>query len=144
MSHSRRRSSAGLTLGATVAGLLAALLALPAPAVAARTSAPATLPDCHPAVPFDRSDFPRHPRIDNRFLPLVPGTRTVLSGTVLGDDGKLHPHRIVSIASGVTKVIDGVRTLALDLQRDDHVSVTIHAVSDGRTARPMRSATSRA
>jgi hypothetical protein len=61
-------------------------------------------------VPFRRAKFPRHPRITNRFLPLRPGTNIVLSGTVREDDGRLHPHKILSTASRVTKVINGVRT----------------------------------
>jgi hypothetical protein len=76
----------------------------------ARSSAAAALSNCQALVPFHRANFPRRPRITNRFLPLRPGTNIVLAGTVREDDGRLHAHKILSTVSRVTKVIDGVRT----------------------------------
>jgi hypothetical protein len=68
-------------------------------------------------VPFNAERFLKRPDIDNKWLPLAPGNNTVLSGTVRGDDGKLHPHTIVSTVTDLTKMIDGVRTLVV-FERD--------------------------
>src|SRR5437016_9085269 len=80
---------------------------------AARVASTAAKPDCRQVVRFDRDDFPRRPNIDNQFLPLVPGRNIIMSGTVLGEDGLLHVHEIVTTVTGVTKLLDGVRTLVV-------------------------------
>ena len=128
----RRISSAALT-STGAACLLLASLALPAGAAAANTvpvanaaKPSAASPDCKPATAFHRGDFPDHPKIDNRYLPLTPGMNTVVSGTVVGDDGKLHPHQIIATATNVTKVIYGVRTMVL-YERD---------IQDGKLQEP--------
>jgi hypothetical protein len=61
---------------------------------------------------FDRRNFSSPTRIDNKWLPLVPGTELVYEGrsTV---DGKRLPHRQVFVVSDVTKMLDGVRTLVV-------------------------------
>jgi len=68
--------------------------------------------NCSP-LPLDRKDFPARPRIDNRFLPYVPGTQFHLDGSVILEDGKPHPHRIETTVTDLTKVIDGVRTMVV-------------------------------
>src|SRR5690348_12470007 len=73
-------------------------------------------PDC-PLPSFHPSAFPRRPKIDNRFLALRPGDNTVLRGTVIGDDDKLHPHEIRSTVTDLTKVVGGVRSLIV-FERD--------------------------
>ncbi len=61
---------------------------------------------------FDRHRF-RHPvAIDNRWLPLVPGTEFVLEGRLKVPEGDI-PHRVVFIVTDLTKVIDGVRALVI-------------------------------
>lgn len=80
-------------------------------------SAAAKSPTCRALQPFSAKAFPRSPRIDNRWLPMQPGIETVLSGTVLEDDGELHPHLIRSTVTNVTKLINGVRTVVL-FERD--------------------------
>ena len=60
-----------------------------------------------PYVPYDASNFHRSTRIDNRFLPLVPGTQFVLEG-VANRGGGLLPHRVVFTVTDVVKSIDGV------------------------------------
>jgi len=115
-----RRIRPTLTLCSGIACLLVgSTLTLPAGAVSASPTraAGATTPDCHSAGSLDRAAFPRHPKIDNRFLPLKPGNNIVLSGTVLGDDGRLHSHEIRSTVSGVTKMLDGITT-AVVFERD--------------------------
>jgi len=61
---------------------------------------------------FDRRNFSDPTRIDNRWLPLVPGTRYVLRGSSNRGAGLL-PHRVVFTVTDLTKVIDGVRTRVL-------------------------------
>lgn len=123
MSGIRRCLRAAVRCVAIFALLLGAAVAVPAEAGAtpggpARASAAAAAAlDCSAAVRFDRSAFPRHPKIDNKFLPLVPGSSILLSGTVLEDDGLLHAHQISTIVSDVTKVMNGVRTLVI-FERD--------------------------
>jgi len=103
---------------AALAVLIATVVAPSAHAAAtARSAARAGSADCTATVPFRRTDFPRVPRIDNPWFPLEPGTNSVLSGTVLGDDGALHPHKIVATVSGVTKLLDGIGTLVV-FERD--------------------------
>lgn len=93
------------------------LLATAAPASAGTTPAAAAT-TCGP-LPLERSRFPSGPEIDNRFLPLVPGMQFQLDGTVTGDDGQAHPHRISMTVTDLTKVVDGVRSMVVfdvDLQ----------------------------
>ena len=65
---------------------------------------------------FDRNKFSNSATIDNRFLPLTPGTESTLDGAITSKDGST-PHRVVVTVSDVTKTIDGVRTLVV-LERD--------------------------
>jgi hypothetical protein len=106
----------------------AALLALAAiaggAASAAAEESPFTLaaaahPWCTPLVPFAPEDFPAHPRIDNRWLPLAPGSQRTLEGTAR-DGGRLVRRRVVFTVTDLTKVIDGVRTVvAYDVDAND-------------------------
>jgi hypothetical protein len=117
----RRCLSAAVWCIGTLALLLGAAVAVPAEAGAApdgaARAAAAAAQDCSAATRFDRSAFPSYPKIDNRFLPLVPGSSIVLSGTVRDENGRLHAHQISTIVSGVTKVMNGVRTLVI-FERD--------------------------
>ncbi len=81
----------------------------------ARTGAPT---DCGPgSLPdFKAGSFPHRPEVDNTWLPMDPGTRSDFSGTVKDlttSPPEVHTHRIVSIVTGLTKEIDGVRTIVL-------------------------------
>lgn len=62
---------------------------------------------CSEAAPFDATNFPRIPRIDNQWLPLVPGTRLVLEGRADRGGGPL-PHQVAFTVTDLVKVIDGV------------------------------------
>jgi hypothetical protein len=76
---------------------------------------------CDTVPAFDAGAFPEVPRVDNPYLPLVPGMQYLLDGTAVGDDGRTHPHRIETTVTNLTKTIDGVRTVVLfdrDLQGD--------------------------
>ena len=55
---------------------------------------------------FEVDDFPRRPEIDNKYLPIVPGIRTVFEGEVEGIS-----HRVEFTVTDLTKVINGVRVL---------------------------------
>src|SRR5918912_2244265 len=71
----------------------------------------ATGPTAFCEVPrFDPRKFSNPTRINNRFLPLIPGTRTVLEGTANRGRGE-QPHRVLFTVTDVTKVIHGVRTV---------------------------------
>ena len=75
---------------------------------AAKTSARG----CGTPPTLERKAFPSRPRIRNEMLPLAPGTQSILTGTVV-EDGIAHAHKIVSIVSNVTKLLDGVQTAVL-------------------------------
>jgi hypothetical protein len=121
MSGIRRCLRAAVRCIGILALLLGAAVAVPAGAAAApggpASASAAAAQDCSAAVRFDRSAFPRHPKIDNKFLPFAPGSSILLSGTVLEDDGLLHAHQISTIVSDVTKVMNGVRTRVI-FERD--------------------------
>jgi len=93
-------------------------LALAPAGVAAATSGSGG-PGCPALVPFNAGDFHHPTQIDNEFLPMVPGTRHVYTGTTSGGS-----HQIVSTVTDLTKVVDGVTTrviLEVDIQ-DGQVS----------------------
>jgi hypothetical protein len=58
---------------------------------------------------FAARKFPDRPRIDNRYLPTLPGTRYVFEGTANTDEGVIQ-RRIVTTVTDMTKVVNGVRT----------------------------------
>ncbi len=68
--------------------------------------------DCSP-LPLRQDEFPDQPRVDNEFLPYVPGMQLFLDGTVIEDDGTAHPHRVATTVTDLTKVVDGVRTIVV-------------------------------
>ena len=113
-------------LRSTLFGLSLLLMAAPTTFAVGATPAAAAVSgfgpyDCKP-LHLDPDDFPSSPRIDNRFYPLVPGTRFVVQGSVLEDDGVLHPHRIETTVMPLTKVIDRVNTMVvLDVDIEDGV-----------------------
>jgi hypothetical protein len=60
---------------------------------------------------FDPGNFDHPTTIDNKWLPLKPGTRLVYEGTTVEDDGAVVPHRVEIHVTDLTKVIAGIRTL---------------------------------
>jgi hypothetical protein len=90
-----------------LAVLLPAGVASAAPAKASGANS-STLPaDCTLPFPFRPGNFDRPTRIDNKFLPLAPGTQFVYQGDVAAGPGT-QPHTIVFTVTDLTKVIDGV------------------------------------
>jgi hypothetical protein len=61
---------------------------------------------------FEASNFVQPGRATNRYLPLKPGLQWVRLGTTLVGHRPV-PHRVISTVSGVTKIVDGVRTVGI-------------------------------
>ena len=94
---------------AAVAVLLTLVAAL---LVAARPAAAAT-PQCPEFTPYSQTVFSHSTQIDNPMLPLTPGIRTILDGTVNDANGNPEPHRVSFTVTDVTKVIQGVRSVVV-------------------------------
>jgi hypothetical protein len=63
---------------------------------------------------FERARFDNPTDIDNKWLPLKPGTQFVYEGsTFLLEEKVREEHRVVFTVTDLTKVIDGVRTLVV-------------------------------
>jgi hypothetical protein len=61
---------------------------------------------------FSRQRFDRSTRIDNRWLPMRPGTQLLYEGSSL-EGGKRVRHRVVFTVTDLTKVVNGVRSVVL-------------------------------
>jgi hypothetical protein len=61
---------------------------------------------------FDPGSFDRSVTIDNEWLPLEPGTQFVYDGSTV-EGGRRVPHRLVSIVTDLTKVVERVRTVVV-------------------------------
>lgn len=61
---------------------------------------------------FDPAKFPASARIDNEFLPMLPGTQLVFEGKANRGQGR-KVHQVVFTVTDLTKVIDGVRTVVI-------------------------------
>lgn len=72
------------------------------------SNGPGFTPECNHLEEFERDDFPRRPEIDNRYLPMVPGTRTIFEGEVDG-----VPHRVEFTVTDLTKKVNRVRVLVI-------------------------------
>jgi hypothetical protein len=55
---------------------------------------------------FRQSRFSNPLKIDNKWTPIVPGTKSVLTGNVRNGD-QLGPHSLVRVVTDLTKVIAG-------------------------------------
>jgi hypothetical protein len=108
----QRRRRRGL-LSAVLASAVALATVVLHAAAAAPAAASSTASSCGPVPKLDRSSFPDRPKVDNRFLPLVPGMQYLLDGVVLDTLGNPHSHRIETTVTDLTKVIDGVRSIVV-------------------------------
>lgn len=104
MNHRAHRFTA---YGSALLLVLGSLTATSAAAVAAAPSQELCGPGS--AINFVRSDFQASPRIDNKWFPLKTGMQFTTTGTVTSADG-VHQHTVVHTVTGLTKVIDGVKT----------------------------------
>jgi hypothetical protein len=62
---------------------------------------------------FERARFDDPTHIDNRWLPLTPGTQLVYEGSAIVDEEGRQTRRVVTTVTDLSKVIDGVRTLVI-------------------------------
>ena len=72
-----------------------------------------TAPLTGSAEDFKRAQFDDPTHIDNKWLPLTPGTQLVFEGSAIVDEGGRQPRRVVTTVTDLSKVIDGVRTLVI-------------------------------
>src|SRR5262249_14025921 len=75
-------------------------------------SAATSAAECAPASVFDPANFTNSTRVDNRWYPLVPGTRYTLEGRA-DRSGVVLPHRVVLVVTDLVKVIGGARAVVL-------------------------------
>lgn len=76
----------------------------PEQAIPIETPEPVTFED------FDVNNFGDSTKVDNKYLPLKPGTRYVWEGSTRDGDERI-PHRVVFVVTDLTKVVNGVRTV---------------------------------
>jgi hypothetical protein len=62
---------------------------------------------------FERAKFDDPTHIDNKWLPLRPGTQFVYEGSAIVDEEGRQTRRVVTTVTDLSKVIDGVRTLVI-------------------------------
>jgi hypothetical protein len=62
---------------------------------------------------FDGARFDDPTHIDNKWLPLRPGTQLVYEGSAIVDEEGRQTRRVVTTVTDLSKVIDGVRTLVI-------------------------------
>ena len=60
---------------------------------------------------FDAKTFDKPTAIDNKWFPMKPGTRWVLEGTTVEDDGKVVPHRVELTITNYSKMVGGIRAV---------------------------------
>jgi hypothetical protein len=90
--------------------LIASLLLL-ADSVSASGADPKP-PPCKTAAEFDPANFPNPPKIDNQWNPLAPGMQFILAREANQAKG-LHPDRVVSTVTDLTKVVNGVTAVVV-------------------------------
>jgi hypothetical protein len=98
------------TFGVFLALASVVLVPAGAKAVAPRPAPPHGT--CVAAEHFRANDFGRSTRIDNRFLPLKPGTQLVLEG-VSNRTGLRLPHTVTFTVTDLVKLVDGVWNLVM-------------------------------
>ena len=72
-----------------------------------------TAPLTGSAKDFERAKFDDPTHIDNKWLPLRPGTQFVYQGSAIVDEEGRQTRRVVTTVTDLSKVIDGVRTLVI-------------------------------
>jgi hypothetical protein len=92
----------------TLCGLAVLALAVSAWAGAAGSTPPSEAQASH----YDRTNFDDSTTIDNKWIPLRPGTQLVFRGTTIEGKEKI-PHRVIFTVTDLVKEIDGVRSVVL-------------------------------
>src|SRR5215212_5476895 len=114
----RRTARRNLYLAVIFVLGLAMLLALLAAAGGNRADAKPSPSLTGSASDFKRAQFDNSTRINNRWMPLKPGTQRIYEGSaILEGEKQRSTRRVVSTVTDVGKVIAGVRTLVL-LEKD--------------------------
>ena len=100
---------------------LIALMLLVTNVSAAAASANSIASPCDEVVRFERDAFTRPTRINNKWMPLVPGTQFIFEGRINQGGGPVAvSHQVVFTVTDLTKVVNGVRTVVLwDRDFDD-------------------------
>jgi hypothetical protein len=99
----------GSPLGRALAGATVVTLASLLPAGAAQASSKGSGSDtCAPLVDFQNQSFGHSTTIDNKFLPITPGTRLTYEGSVAGGGGGGTAHRVIFTVTDLVKEVDGV------------------------------------
>ena len=80
----------------------------PAPPTASRSSLCSRLEGS--SCGFDADNFDEPTVIDNRWMPMTPGTQLVFKGTTNEDD-ELLDHQVIITVTDLVKVIDGIETV---------------------------------
>lgn len=104
--------------------LLTGALLLVISACTSTTSSPSTSDTPSTAVPektgeesendlpaFDADNFSNPTKIDNQWMPMIPGTKYTYEGVTVEDDGTELPHQVVIHVTDLTKVIGGLRSV---------------------------------
>ena len=105
----------------SVLGALIALMLLLTNVSSAAASAKSAASSCDEVVRFERDKFTHPTKINNKWMPLVPGTQFIFEGRINQGGGPAAvPHQVVFTVTDLTKVINGVRTVVLwDSDFDD-------------------------
>src|SRR5439155_43041 len=80
--------------------------------VGRRFGARAATPSCQPALKFKSVPFSNPTAVNNRFLPMPAGLQMTLEGRANRGGGPL-PHTVVFTVTGLTKIINGVKTVVV-------------------------------
>src|SRR5215213_9452162 len=62
---------------------------------------------------IDPNKFSRSTIIDNKWMPLKPGTQMIYEGTAVDEDGKRVPHKIVTTITDLIKKINGIDVVVI-------------------------------
>ena len=61
----------------------------------------------------DAKNFSRPTIIDNKYMPLKPGTQTVYEGWTIDDDNKAESHKVIQIVTDLVKEVNGIDTVVV-------------------------------
>jgi hypothetical protein len=91
-----------------VAAVAALTMGRASASASAHATTPGFQPGCTQLEKFKAKDFPERPKIQNTYLPLIPGMRSVFEGTVDG-----VPHRVEFTVTDLYKKMNGVNVIVV-------------------------------
>ena len=69
---------------------------------------------CDEVIRFKRAEFTYPTKIDNKWMPLVPGTQFIFEGRINQGGGPVSvPHQVILTVTDLTKVLNGIQTVVL-------------------------------